>query len=144
MGLLSAADLAAVRSTLHGVANATLTAVRGPGAKDRHGEPTGSGASLWSGSIRGFLDREQALSVDAPQADPARGRYTDRSTLTILDTDASGALDDLLREPWRETFIDVTDSESVTATFKVVDVVHDAPATLGSVTLILVPEPVVA
>lgn len=144
MGLLSAADLAAVRSTLHEVANATLTAVRAPGARDRHGEETADGSTLWSGSAQAFLEREQAVAVDAPQAEPTRARYTDRLTLTILDEDVSSALSGLLRPPWGQTRVDVTDAEAAAATFKVVDLVHDAWGTLDSVTLILVPEPVVA
>ena len=144
MGLLSAAALAAVRSTLHEGANATLTAVRAPGARDRHGEETADGSTLWSGSAQAFLEREQAVAVDAPQAEPTRARYTDRLTLTILDEDVSSALSGLLRPPWGQTRVDVTDAEAAAATFKVVDLVHDAWGTLDSVTLILVPEPVVA
>lgn len=144
MSLLTAADLAAMRSTLHEVANATLTAVRGPGARDRHGEETADGTTLWSGSAQAFLDREQEVAVDAPQAEPTRARYTDRTTLTILDEDASSAMSGLLRPPWGDTRVDITDSESVAATFKVVDLVQNAWGTLDSVTLILVPEPTVA
>ena len=142
MGLRIAADLAAMRSTLHEVANATLTAVRAPGARDRHGEETADGTTLWSGSAQAFLEREQA--VDAPQAEPTRARYTDRSTLTILEEDAASALAGLLRPPWGNTRVDVTDANAAAATFRVVDLVQEAWGTLDSVTLILVPEPVVS
>ena len=143
MGFLSAADLAAMRSTLHEVANATLTAVRAPGARDRHGEETADGSTLWSGSAQAFLEREQAVAVDAPQAEPTRARYTDRSTLTILEEDAASALAGLLRPPWGNTRVDVTDANAAAATFRVVDLVQDGWGTLDSVTLVLVPEPAV-
>lgn len=146
MSLLSAADLAAMRSTLHEVANATLTAVRAPGARNRQGEESADGTTLWSGTAQAFLEREQAVAVDAPQAEPTRARYTDRLTLTILEEDAASALAGLLRPPWGKTRVDVTDgrvSPAVAATFKVVDLVQDGWGTLDSVTLILVPEPVV-
>ena len=147
MGLLSAADLAAVRSTLHEVSNATLLAVRGPGARDRHGEQTAGGTALWTGTAPAFLEREQTAAVDAPQAEPTRARHSDRMTLTILEEDASSALSGLLRPPWGDTRVDVSDrrvSPAVDATFKVVDLVQNAWGTLDSVTLILVPEPTVA
>ena len=144
MGLLSAADLAAIRSTLHEVSNATLLAVRGPGARDRHGEQTADGTSLWSGTAPAFLEREQTAEIDAPEAmRPARARHADRTTLTILEEDASSALAGLIRPPWGETRVDVTDANAAAATFKVVDLVQNAWGTLDSVTLILVPEPVV-
>lgn len=148
MTLLSASDLAAIRSTLHEVSNATLLAVRGPGARDRHGEQTADGTSLWSGTAPAFLEREQTAEIDAPEAmRPARARHADRMTLTILEEDASSALSGLLRPPWGDTRVEVSDarvSPAVDATFKVVDLVQNAWGTLDSVTLILVPEPTVA
>lgn len=147
MGFLSAADLAAMRSTLHEVANATLTAVRAPGARDRHGEETADGSTLWSGSAQAFLEREQAVAVDAPQAEPTRARYTDRTLLTVLEEDAASALAGLLTPPWGSTRVDVSDgrvSPAAAATFRVVDLVQEGWGTLDSVTLVLAPEPVTA
>lgn len=131
--MLSAREIASMRTTLDLVSNATLTAINGPGTLDGYGDPQATGPTLWTGSAPCYLERKQIPGVVDERQQPIH-----QDTLTILEGVA--AVVEIAGPDWEASTVTVSDERTTTPvarTFRVGGMVHDHFGTLDSVTLTL-------